>query len=108
MSNLLILSFIKRKNIICTNCSSEKFFPKLWNLLPTDIQESKTLSAFVIRIKKCYDIILLPNFTHGEDLKFTVIHCMLRIGHLPLNTNTYSNAFENEPVEKLKLLNICC
>ena len=31
------------------------FFPqaaKLWNLLPTDIQESKTFSAFVIKLKK--------------------------------------------------------
>ena len=66
------------------------FFPqtvKLWNLLPTDIQESKTLSAFAIRLKKYYGIILSPNFNHlyGKDLKFTVIHCMLRMGYSLLN-----------------------
>ena len=81
--------------MFCTNCSFEKFLfsltAKLWNLLPTDIQESKTLSAFAIRLKKYYGIILSPNFTnlYGEDQKVTAIHCMLRMGHSSLNISKY-------------------
>ena len=58
----------------------------------TDIQESKTLFAVAIRLNEYYDSFLLPNVAHlyGEDLKFSAIHCMLRMGHLPLHI-TYSN-----------------
>ena len=51
------------------------------------MQELKALSTFVIIFKNYSGIILSPNFTHlyGEDLKFTAIHCMLRMGHSPLN-----------------------
>ena len=61
---------------------------QLWNLLSIVIQESKTLTVFVIRLKKYYDIIFSPNLTHlyGEDRKFTAIHRILRMSHSPLNS----------------------
>jgi len=55
--------------------------------LPAEIQESKSISSFTLRLKKFYGINSKPNLTHliGNDSKFTAIHCMLRMGHSPLN-----------------------
>jgi len=75
-----------------TSILKKSFFyhaSNLWNFLPPEIQESKSMSYFALRLKKFYGINSKPNLTHliGNDSKFTAIHCMLRMGHSPLNTS---------------------
>jgi len=74
---------------------------KLWNLLPTDIQNSNSISSFVMRLKKYYNITSKPKFLHlkGENVQLVAMHCMLRMGHRQLMS---TGVIENVGVEKQK------